>query len=299
MKLYLALNEAGTHGDMGLHARMAVLSAMHHTDLQPVLLYIGNRNERTSWFERKDVIVVDSKLPYVDLIERLTKDGRYWTASLGHWLRTNVCLEEKLDEHVLYTDVDVVFLSKTIAGSLKPDVFCAAPEFQKDSWNYFNAGVMVANVKKLRESYDEFENYLVKNIEEHTYNFHDQIAYNMFYRNKWDKLPIKMNWKPYWGLNNEAEIVHFHGPKIGSIISILEKSWNWDNNHGSQIGSLFASSLPAYVGFIKASVESAVGLDAADVDRLLSVAERVETFDASPYCDKIDTGFMSYKMFPE
>ena len=64
---------------------------------------------------------------------------------------------------------------------------------------------MVANVKKLRESYDEFENYLVKNIEEHTYNFHDQIAYNMFYRNKWDKLPIKMNWKPYWGLNNEAE----------------------------------------------------------------------------------------------
>jgi hypothetical protein len=299
MKLYLALNEAGTHGDMGLHARMAVLSAMHHTDLQPVLLYIGNRNEHTRWFQNKGVTVIDSKLPYIDLIERLTKEGKYWTGSLGHWLRTNVCLEEKSDEHVLYTDVDVVFLSKTSADTLKPAVFSAAPEFDKSSWNYFNAGVMVANVKKLRESYADFENYLVKNIEEHTYGFHDQIAYNIFYRNKWDRLPVKMNWKSYWGLNTEAEIVHFHGPKIGSIISILDKSWNWDDNHGSQIGSLFASSLPAYVGFIKASVESAVGLDTADVDRLLSVAERVANFDASPYCDKISTEFMSYKMFPE
>jgi hypothetical protein len=299
MKLYLALNEGGTHGDMGLHARMAVLSAMHHTDLQPVLLYIGNRNEHTSWFERNGVDVIDSELPYIALIERLTKEGKYWTESLGHWLRTNVCLEEKSDEYVLYTDVDVVFLSRTRAGSLKPAVFCAAPEFSKDSWNYFNAGVMVANVRKLRESYDDFEKYLVENIEQHTYNFHDQIAYNVYYRNKWDRLPVEMNWKPYWGFNKKAEIVHFHGPKISAITSILDNTWNWDNNYGSQLGSLFVSSFPAYVGFIKAAVDSAVGLDAADVDRLLSVAERIGKFDPSPYRSRINTDFMNYKMFPE
>ena len=41
----------------------------------------------------------------------------------------------------------------------------------------------------------------------------DQHAYREHYRGRWDQLPVEMNWKPYWGRNAAAQIVHFHGPK--------------------------------------------------------------------------------------
>ena len=44
-------------------------------------------------------------------------------------------------------------------------------------------------------------------------------AINMF-----DLLPDELNWKPYWGLNSNAEIVHFHGPKPSLVLEFLTKS---------------------------------------------------------------------------
>ena len=45
------------------------------------------------------------------------------------------------------------------------------------------------------------------------YPNHDQRSFNDFYRGRFDHLDPLMNWKPYWGRNNGASIVHFHGPK--------------------------------------------------------------------------------------
>ena len=45
----------------------------------------------------------------------------------------------------------------------------------------------------------------------------DEAAYRWFYRESngplWDRLRPELNWKPYWGENAQARIVHFHGPK--------------------------------------------------------------------------------------
>jgi hypothetical protein len=38
---------------------------------------------------------------------------------------------------------------------------------------------------------------------------------------RWSRLPLEMNWKPYWGWNPDASIVHFHGPKPQFIEAIL------------------------------------------------------------------------------
>ena len=43
---------------------------------------------------------------------------------------------------------------------------------------------------------------------------YDQLALNDFYAGCWDHLPLEWNWKPYWGHNPDAKIVHFHGPKF-------------------------------------------------------------------------------------
>jgi hypothetical protein len=299
MKWYMALNEGGTRGDIALHTKLAVLSGLARTDLEPHLLYIGEHNAFTDWLSKKGVQVIDSKLPYLPLIERLTAEGRYHTASVGHWLRTNVCLEEASDEFILYTDVDVFFQSQSDIVNLKPRYFSATPEFQKDGWNYFNAGVMVANMPGLRSEYEAFEAYVAAQIEERTYNFHDQIAYNDFYRGRWDRLPIELNWKPYWGIAPEAPIVHFHGPKLGAIRAILEQHWHWSSNHGTQIGSLLASNLAGYEYYVGKISEICGDLDDGErayidavqqlLPRAAQILERYET----------DTSFMSYRMYPD
>lgn len=296
MKIYMALNEEGTEGDIGLHTRMAILSARQNTDFELVLLYTGERNHRTRWFERHGVRIVDSKVPYEHVIVELTREGRYWTKSLGHWLRTNLCLEEKDEEFAVYTDVDVIFMEQFDPKHLKPRVFCAAPEFQRDVWNYFNAGVMIANIPRLRREYGEFENYLVQNIREHTYNFHDQIAYNTFYRDLWEKLPVEMNWKPYWGLNRNAKVVHFHGPKPGAMTAILDGRWGWKSNHEIQIASLFCVFINEYKHFLAEALRVSPGLEQQDVDYISAICERIPTYDKGQ--NRTDLEFMNYKMFP-
>jgi len=299
LKLYLALNEAGTHGEIGLHARLAILSLRKNTKLEPILLYTGDRNGETKWFEEQGVQIIDSKVPYSEVILKLTAEGRYTTATLGHWLRTNVCLEECEDEYILYTDVDVIFLSESQALSMKPTYFAVAPEFKREGWNYFNAGVMLINVAALRSEYLEFEQFLVKTICERTYEFHDQIAYNIFYRGRWDRLPLEMNWKPYWGPNKNAEILHFHGPKLVAISSILNGNWDWSSDYGQQLGSLFSSSVEAYRQFVRIALDNAPGLSQADIDNISQLIQKFDTFDLMSVNDKINLDFTNFRMFPE
>ena len=42
-----------------------------------------------------------------------------------------------------------------------------------------------------------------------------------FFGDNYTALSRTLNWKPYWGWNPEAEIVHFHGPKPVAIRNFL------------------------------------------------------------------------------
>lgn len=46
-------------------------------------------------------------------------------------------------------------------------------------------------------------------------NLFDQGYINEVCDNEFDFLPLEYNWKPYWGLNENAKIIHFHGIKPG------------------------------------------------------------------------------------
>jgi hypothetical protein len=39
----------------------------------------------------------------------------------------------------------------------------------------------------------------------------------------WDDLPLELNWKTYWGLNRDAAILHFHGPKPYNRAALREE----------------------------------------------------------------------------
>jgi hypothetical protein len=298
MKWYIALNEEGTEGDIALHTRLAVLSAIKNTRLEPHLLYSGRRNGFTVWMERNGVKVISSRLPYLDAILDLVRRGRYTTATIGHWLRTNVCLVEQTDEFILYTDVDVLFCKAPDLDGIRPDYFSSAPEFKRNSWNYFNAGVMVMNVPGLRREYSKFEEYLVSSLYAKTYDFHDQIAYNNFYRGRWDRLPVELNWKPYWGINESACLVHFHGPKIGAIEAVIAGTWDWSSNHGRQIGSLFGSFLEAYRYYIRLIAHHTSGLAEQDVARIANLVTAVDEYDGR-LNGEIDLSFTDFRMYAD
>ena len=117
MKWYLGLNEAGTHNELGLHAQIAVSSALARTDLKPHLLYTGTRNGFTEWMEARGVMVIDVEIRFAKELNSLAAQGLYPEALLGHWLRSQICLLETVDEFVAYTDCDVTVYQ---ASGLRP-----------------------------------------------------------------------------------------------------------------------------------------------------------------------------------
>jgi hypothetical protein len=129
MKWYLGINEAGTHNELGLHARIAVSSALSRTDLEPRLLYTGARNAFTEWMEARGVMVIDVEIRFEKEINFLAAQGLYPKALLGHWLRSQICLLEMGDEFVVYTDCDVLFVEQPDFGRIHPEYFACAPEF--------------------------------------------------------------------------------------------------------------------------------------------------------------------------
>ena len=296
MKWYFAINEEGCNGQVGLHAKLTVLSAVKYSDIKPILLYNGQRNEFTRWMEDKGVLVIDVVPGLSEFIIEMDKQNKYSAVFMGHWLRTEICQIEKEDEYVLYTDCDVVFLDHPNISSARPDIFASAPEFKTDSWNYFNSGVMIMNVEALRRSYGEFLFAMKDLIREKGNSVRDQYGFNRFYKGQWDRLDLSMNWKPYWGDNPEAKILHFHGPKLGSLESILTKNWDWNTHHGKQIGSLLGVNLPGYKAAFEKTRKSFNPDDLPNVyEQLDKLIHLIEDFEVP--MDLMDTTFMNFRMF--
>ena len=183
--------------------------------------------------------------------------------------------------------------------AVRPEVLAAAPEFQPTNWTCFNAGVMVINVERLRADHARFERYLREHLAARTYGFHDQIAYNDFYRRRWSRRPVEMNWKPYWGWNPAAQIVHFHGPKLGAIGAILDGRWDWTSNHGRQIGSLFASHVADYEAWLRLCLDAAPGVPAEDQDRIARALRHFPAYRDRAATEPIDLSFATQSMLPD
>lgn len=78
-------------------------------------------------------------------------------------------------------------------------------------WSQLCSGVLLLNVPAMRAEYDALLRHARDRLgRPHHY---DQETLNEHFEGRWDHLPIHMHWKPYWGVEWDAAIVHFHGPK--------------------------------------------------------------------------------------
>lgn len=220
-KLYLSINDVGIEKRGTRHLLYtAVGSCLAKTDLEVNLLYVGRKNEFTAHLEAKSVKVHYHDPAFAEVLRKGYKDE--YEIFKGHWLRVDIPLIEKEDDFVLYTDIDVLFHDGFTIPTVRPDFIAAAPEHEKNNFGYFNSGVMVVNVVGLRENHAAFGDALRRRVEGgFTYPAHDQASFNEFFKGRWQLLPNEFNWKPYWGVNKEAKIIHFHGTKPGHAEKIL------------------------------------------------------------------------------
>ncbi len=182
-------------------------------------------------------------LTYTD--EYLKKISVTKSSMYSRFLRFMIADIEKDDEYILYADTDVIFLKDITLDSFEslPDTVGVCPEFSNSySYDYFNAGVMLVNLESYREAKKKLVEMLsgkqLAKIE-----CCDQGYLNSIYENNFLRLDNKFNWKPYWGINDDAVILHLHGLKPRTDFSTL------DCRHEDWIARLFFDNKNAKEGF--------------------------------------------------
>ncbi|MCF3651818.1 hypothetical protein [Synoicihabitans lomoniglobus] len=222
MRWFFALNEASaSFWDYANLVQVAVHSARTRTSLQPVCLYDGNDNQLTAWLEATGVRIIRRRTFLYQWVTELGPIPR------GAYLRLEIpaiCQEQGWDDtYVLYTDCDVVFRRDPapLLRPLEPKFFAAAPESDRTDFDRFNSGVMWINVAGLAAEHPALQTTIRAHLAEAIAPPYDQAALQRHFRGRTDPLPLELNWKPYWGDQADAAILHFHGPKPGQKYHVL------------------------------------------------------------------------------
>ena len=222
MKWYCALNAASVSVD-DMHARcveVAVLSALQNTSLHPHFLFDGPPCALTERLQRMGTTVIHHTSSLASAIVAAKPDDPGWQQiARGAYLRIDIPLIETDSEYILYTDCDVLFLRDPDVATVRPRFFAVAPEFAPGDFANMNSGVMVMNVSGMRGVAEEFETFIRAGMAE--FPAFDQGALQQFFRGRFEPLADTMNWKPYWGINPAAEVIHFHGPKPPHALRLL------------------------------------------------------------------------------
>lgn len=253
MKHFFALykDPAGQYLNYIDHIKAMINSAVKNTSLQSYFIYDGEEDELTDWLESKGVMIVYHRSSLSELIQSSDGNKINKNTAMGAYLRLDIpTILKKLgitDDIVLYTDCDVIFLKDVVYNDL-PKFFAIAPEFNnRPERPYYNTGVMFINVAEFTESHNQFMGFINSTGDLSKFGDYDQGAINHFYNNRFTVLEWNYNWRPYFGVNNDAVIVHYHGLKIKDIASAIG-----NNNHKYPIyNQLYNSNPEAYSYYYK------------------------------------------------
>jgi hypothetical protein len=273
LRWYFGIDEAGSRTITGQCAKLAVQTAAALGGLEPVLLYYGRPTDFTAWMARQGVQVIATEPRFLAAIRAAEAAGTYRPHSIGHWLRLEIPLIERDHEFVLYTDCDVMFLRGVDWRTIRPRNLAAAPEMSLRNWRYFNGGVLVLNVAAMRASYEALEAMVCAGIARPlSYNYDDQVVLNEFYAGQWDRLDPLLNWKPYWGHDRRAAILHFHGPKLDMIEALTEGRWGRASPHEVFLANMLEASADAYIAWFNTLGDSLQSIDVSAALRFHRVA---------------------------
>lgn len=258
MKCYICLTDSiTTRNDYFDLLKVTLISAKKNTSLHIVCLYDGKVNDSVyNLLKEFDVEIIIHQLPYKKelmeiyprewMLKNLGKEIDY-NRIFGTFMRMEIPMVEKEEEYVLYADIDVIFNSDILLEELPhPTYLAAAPEFDRniENMNYFNAGVLVMNIQGMKIKYEEFIRKMKKR-ERNVSGLFDQGYLNELCFSDMELLPLEYNWKPYWGINKKAKLIHFHGMKPSSNLN--EAGFVTDN---SFFRIVFDANKDGYAGYV-------------------------------------------------
>jgi lipopolysaccharide biosynthesis glycosyltransferase len=203
--------------------RVSVESALRNTSLEPNFIYDGEPSDFTEELAKKGVKIFFHRLSFTKKITDCKPEDKEWQAiARGAFLRFDIpILADSNDEFVLYTDADVMFLRDPDFSGYHPNFIAATSQSIRGSKSDFNSGVMLFNLKAFKLIYNNLIEFTVKSPEISSGSVFDQEILIFYLKNNYLLLPENYNWKPYWGLNQEASIIHWHGPKPETINKLL------------------------------------------------------------------------------
>lgn len=147
-------------------------------------------------------------------------------------LKNNPKYEGVCFQYALYTDTDVIFTEHFQISALSlPKTLTFGPEVVKNSRS--NSGVLLMNITSLEWHLPHLLAFA--DSKNWSFNAVDQGLIIEYFVDKLDiaeLLPDDYNWKPYWGVNKYAAIIHFHGAKPGSCAECFATQSDFDFGFG-------------------------------------------------------------------
>ncbi len=225
MKWYFAVSAAslmrGDHDWPGV-LRAAVNSANRNTTLQPNLLFDGEPSALTHELQARGVRVIPHRVSLYPQLAAYAaqhgKDAMWLHIAAAAFMRFDIPSIEQADDLVLYTDIDVMFLRHPNFFRTTPPLFFGASSQTTERYDDMNSGVMLMNVPAMREDHTRLCAFAANNLDLGL----DQEVLRVYHKGRYDLIDRSLNWKPYWGRNPDAQIVHFHGPKPVAVRKFLQ-----------------------------------------------------------------------------
>ena len=225
MKWFVGLNTQAPQYQYYLEmVQVALWTCRQYTPLEPVLLLDGEAGGFSSWFRQMggQVIQTESRLKS-DLLRLSRETGNSGAAEFGPgvYLRLEIprIMREQgwKEPYAIYTDCDIVFQQAFRLEDL-PGFNCpiaVGPEGDPADVRQWNSGFMVLNLNRFEEVENELIAFMRKDLPDAILHDWDQYSLKRFFEDPESvcSLDSVWNWKPYWGVNDKAKVVHFHGPK--------------------------------------------------------------------------------------
>ena len=210
------------------YLEVSLFSLLSNNKVRKVYLFLEICDfEFKDFFETKfnvQIIVIN----YNDYLHNFiynNLDTVYSVATLVRLIYTKIIDEEK----IIYLDVDTITLGDiSYLWNLKLDNYYCAGVEDKYVYNFIdyfdlndipikciNAGVMVMNLKKLKQ--DNFDDYLIDEINRFVYKFPDQDVINKICAGKILFISNDYNSSPSTGFSNNARIMHYSMPKFNWV----------------------------------------------------------------------------------
>ncbi len=232
MNHYICINESGLTalGDRyKLHVAVTVQSSIKNTSLSTHLIYDGPLTDYIRQLQDLGCTIIQHELSFKGrLRDACKKNSVNFNVASGAFLRLDIPLLDHGNGYAIYTDVDVMFRSDPDLSELTPDIMAAAPEMNIENYDHINSGVLLINLPGLRKELPAFIDRIIDGgMKTSSGDPYDQGHINDFFRGRLHRLDPHLNWKPYWGFNDKASIVHWHGVKYPAAKAIslgLEKT---------------------------------------------------------------------------